>query len=329
MKTENPFTIRTNFTPQKHFGRKKETEFILQILSEGENIFVVAPEGIEKNDLFENLLYQLNRQKTKTLHFDLENTSTLKEFLLQSNKLLSKNNSIKSDDMLADQSSEIVELISALKKKCVIVIGNVQFAETSLLNFLKTEIMELTLNNDKLSLIVSGSENLISANNFQSIVLNNITDLELQKYIIKTFKKEKTKIDKKVVKKIIDWSDSDSLTIKLICSRLWSLKKQKIKENDLVIVLKNILNEYERLFLQIKKLLSDYQWKLLRAIAVDKDAIQITSTNFIKKYELNAPSSVKTAVTALQEKGLIIKSDNTYKLTNVILSRWIEFHHLA
>ncbi len=326
MKTENPFLIRSEFIPQKHFTRKDETSLILHLLSEGNNIFILAADGAGKTDLIENIFYQLKKQKIKTIYFNLRNNSNLKDLLLQFFERKREEDYSKSDSPLSEQSANLKEHLSGKKKGIVVAIDNIQLADKDLLSFLQNKFIDQPPINNKIRLVLSGSEKLNISKNIQEIKLNLIPEIELQKYIVKTFNKEKIKIDKKLAIKIISWSESNFYTIKLVCSKLWSLNKKKVKENNLDFVILNLLNEYENIFLQIKKLLSDYQWKLLKAIAIDKDSIQITSANFIKEYELNAPSSVKTAVTALQDKGLIFKSGKTYKLTNVLLSRWLKIN---
>jgi hypothetical protein len=327
MKTQNPFLIRSEFIPQKHFIMQNETKSIISILSSGENVFILANREIEKADLVENVFYQLEKEKITTLYFNLRKNVNLKSLLISIAEKLTKDTY--SNYPLNDLKFKLVEILIHHRGKCVIAFNNIQFAEEELVNYLDSLIAEKKINSEKINLILVGPEKLNIGNNIPEINLNLNSEGELQKYISKSFGKGRIKINKKVITKIIDWSEFDLYTLKLVCSKLWSLNKLKITKNDLKFVLSNLLSEYEPLFLQMKKLLSDYQWKLLKAIAIDKNSIQLTSVSFINKYGLNAPSSVKTAITALQEKGLIIKSGKVYKLTNIVLSRWLDLHHLA
>lgn len=319
MKIANPFLIRKEFKPQKHFFGENETKSINKILSSGKNVYIISNNVIEKTELIENIFHQLGKQKTITIYYNLRNTSYLKPFLLHLAVKLNINNysNYTSDELLV----KIVEILLNLKKKCVIAIDNIQFAEEELINSLYKVILEGVLSNEKINFIFAGLEKPKIGKYFQEIHFNS--QIELQKFILKTFNKAKIKINKKNVERIIEWAESDYYTIKLICSRLWTLNRQKITKNDIDFVLSNLLFEYEKTFLLIKNILSDYQWKLFVAIALNKNPIQITSANFINKFNLNAPSSVKTAITALRAKGLITQNNKNYKLTNVILSRWL------
>jgi hypothetical protein len=327
MKIRNPFLISSEFIPQKHFIMQNETKSIISLLSSGENVFIIANSEIGTADLVENVIYQLEKEKIPTLYFNLGNNANLNSFLISIAEKLDKENY--SNYPLNELLVKVSEILLNLRWKCVLAINNIQFADDELINYINTLLTENNLKGEKINFVLVGPEKLNIGKNIQKINLNINSENELKRYILKSFGIGKIKINKKVVTKIIDWSEFDFYTLKLVCSKLWSLNKPKISKNDLNFVISNLLSEYEPLFLQMKKLLSDYQWKLLKAIAIDKNSIQITSVSFINKYKLNAPSSVKTAATALQGKGLIIKSGKVYKLTNIVLSRWLELHPIA
>jgi len=71
-------------------------------------------------------------------------------------------------------------------------------------------------------------------------------------------------------------------------------------------------------------LLTDYQWKVLIAIAIEGNAKLITSKDFIAKHNLGTPSSVHSAVKALLSKEMIYKEQEDYFIYDVFLERWLE-----
>jgi len=63
---------------------------------------------------------------------------------------------------------------------------------------------------------------------------------------------------------------------------------------------------------------------LLIAIAKENGASKISSSPFIRKYDLSNPSTVARGIKALQEKELIYKTGENYYVYDVFFSRWLE-----
>ena len=62
---------------------------------------------------------------------------------------------------------------------------------------------------------------------------------------------------------------------------------------------------------------------ILQAIAKDGIAQNITSSKFIKKYNLNSASSVQAAVKLLLKNDLITHTDYGYRVYDFFLSEWL------
>jgi hypothetical protein len=50
----------------------------------------------------------------------------------------------------------------------------------------------------------------------------------------------------------------------------------------------------------------------------------VMGAEFVRRYDLGTPSSVQTALLALQEKELVYEEDGRWWLQDVFLSRWLE-----
>ena len=77
---------------------------------------------------------------------------------------------------------------------------------------------------------------------------------------------------------------------------------------------------YEDLMYQ----LPEKQSLVLRAIAKDGKAQHLTSGKFIKRHGLLSASSVKSAVPALLEKGLITSEKGVYQVYDKFLEMWLQ-----
>ena len=87
-------------------------------------------------------------------------------------------------------------------------------------------------------------------------------------------------------------------------------------------IIQNASPTYEDLMYQ----LPEKQTLVLRAIAKDGKAQNLTSGKFIKRHGLLSASSVKSAVPALLDKGLITNEYGTYQLYDKFLEMWLKNH---
>ena len=61
----------------------------------------------------------------------------------------------------------------------------------------------------------------------------------------------------------------------------------------------------------------------IQAIAKEGLAKNITSTKFIKKYDLNSASSVQSAVKMLLKNDIVTQTNNEYQIYNFFFSEWL------
>jgi len=69
--------------------------------------------------------------------------------------------------------------------------------------------------------------------------------------------------------------------------------------------------------------LPEKQALVLRAIAKEGKAQNLTSGKFVRKYALVSPSSVKSAVPALLDRGLITNVMGVYQLYDKFFEMWL------
>ena len=154
--------------------------------------------------------------------------------------------------------------------------------------------------------------------------LDRIPPKEYTDFIISKFEKGKKKISISTVTKILESCRMHTYYVQFLCNRLYGLKDSNITESLVKDTLESILKENEPVYINYRNLLTDYQWKVLTAIAFEGNAKLVTSKNFISKYGLGTPSSVHAAVKSLLSKEMIYKEGDDYFIYDIFLERWLE-----
>jgi AAA+ ATPase superfamily predicted ATPase len=144
------------------------------------------------------------------------------------------------------------------------------------------------------------------------------------RFIVEKFAEAKKKISIENADRILDWCRHHTYYVQLVCNRLFS---KGIKQPDdwyIENLFREILQENQPVYYNYRKLLTGNQWSLLQGIAREKGAKQVMGAEFIRKNELGTPSSVQTALQALQDKEMIFEEEGRWWVYDVFLSRWLE-----
>ncbi len=65
------------------------------------------------------------------------------------------------------------------------------------------------------------------------------------------------------------------------------------------------------------------QKQVLFAIASEGLALNVTSSTFIKKHSLPSPSSLQTALKALIDKSIVMRTEQGYRLEDFFFAEWL------
>lgn len=351
MSKTNPFIINNYLKPKYFCDRKEESALIIGKIIDQHNVMLLSRNGIGKTTLIKNVFYHLNKKKEYNgIYIDLSKTITLSHFIILfctslmdyfGNKSSKRVKELKfiisneenddplvflshlTEEELIDKFNKILAVINSYSKQTVIAIDNFQIGELYSLKNFEDIILKSLFSYKKINIILSGTKNILSFESDQIIILDKIPEEIYKNFIIKMFKNTGKTIESDLVYEILNWTRSDPFATQLVCSKTWEHSKKKINVDLITKIFQQILIEYEIIFTDIRHLLSEYQWKLLKSIASEGIAVQITSASFIKKYELNAPSSVKTGLSALIEKEMVYKENNSYLVSNSILRHWL------
>ena len=207
------------------------------------------------------------------------------------------------------------------------------YPEKNIEALLRTYIQQLK----QVNFIFSGSrkhtliEMFLSAKRpfYSSTQFLNLEPINREKYILfirEKFEKGKRLIPDNCIDYIMDWSKGYTFYTQSICNRLYTHKKI-----DLDIVKKECLNlliENESVYFQYRNLITSKQWDLLVALAKEESISQLYSKDFLEKYNLGTPSTIRRIVDALLDKEMILEQttalETSYRVYDLFLMRWLQ-----
>lgn len=149
------------------------------------------------------------------------------------------------------------------------------------------------------------------------------------KFIAAHFRRGGKQVDLEVIHEMLEWADLHTYYVQLLCNRVYSLHVEKIRSKTWKDEAGRMLQEQEILFFRYRDLLSKQQWLLMKAIAHEGVAYELTSKRFISKYDLGSPSTILRSLEALLQKEMIYTSfdesgNKFYCVYDVLFRRWME-----
>ena len=163
---------------------------------------------------------------------------------------------------------------------------------------------------------------------YQSVTLYHLDRLPLEKYAefcVSHFKRQGKKLDDNVVSRLYSQFDGVTYYMQRVMNELFSktsadatcVEADVSKAVDEIIAVSSII--YEDLMYQ----LPEKQSRVLIAVAKDGCAENVTSGKFVKRHGLVSPNSVKSAIPALIDKGLLTQDKGTYKVYDLFFALWL------
>lgn len=89
-------------------------------------------------------------------------------------------------------------------------------------------------------------------------------------------------------------------------------------------IFEEIIQQEIPVFSSYQSLFTNYQWKVLVAIAKAEYVKNPLSRSFSDRFALGAASSVKTAINSLESKEFVIKQDSGLTIHDTLLMRWLQ-----
>lgn len=147
-------------------------------------------------------------------------------------------------------------------------------------------------------------------------------------FIQRLFEKGGKQIGEEEVRQVIEWTRDHTFYTQTLCNELYFSCPKSVSSMDILAAEARILAANRDRFLELQRLLTPAQWRLLIAIAKEETVAHPTSTSFIQKYRLGSGAAVSKNVKSLVEKELLLSEYGDegvqYSVYNVFLSRYLE-----
>ena len=166
---------------------------------------------------------------------------------------------------------------------------------------------------------------------YESASVYSIDKINRQSYaefIDRQFKEQKKSISAEAIDYILEWTRCHTYYTQMLCNRVFQLVKKEATMVDVLVAADTILREYTDTFLERRNYLTVKQWDFLIAVAKEGAVTEPTSSAFLQKYHLGAPSTATRLMNSLLEKELLLEiktlAGSSYCIYNVFFSRWLE-----
>ena len=241
-------------------------------------------------------------------------------------------------DIQAPQTTldEIFAYINEADKPCIIAIDEFQqigeYAEKNVEALLRTKIQKC----HRAQFIFSGSKRHMMSNMFnspskpfyQSAISMGLEPIPVEVYTdfaARMFEENGKHVEKSVIETV--WKQYDGYTwfVQMMMNELFALTPSGATclEAQIPVAWHNVIMTQENSYKDLLSNLPPKQKMVLQAIAKEGMAHNVTSSRFVKKYNLNSASSVQSAVKLLLKNDLITQSDNGYRVYDYFLSEWL------
>ncbi len=232
--------------------------------------------------------------------------------------------------------SEIFDYLEAADKPCLVAIDEFQqigaYSENNIEALLRTYIQRCS----NTSFIFSGSKRHTMSNMFNSPAkpfYNSAISMGLAPIPIDTytdftkrmFSERGKSIEEEVVHQVYKKYEGYTWFVHMLMNELFSMTNHGDSctpdfvphAEDAILRLQEVSYESTLAMLPVK------QKQVLFAIASEGLAVNVTSGTFIKKHSLPSPSSLQTALKALIDKSIVMRTEQGYRLEDFFFAEWL------
>ena len=158
--------------------------------------------------------------------------------------------------------------------------------------------------------------------------LEKLSETVYADFIKHQFERRGKSIGDEQVRYILEWTRDYTYYTQKVCNKVFEISAKQVRMEDVYSSISFILDSEKERFLEIRRLITRSQWKMLKAIAAEGTVSQITSSAFLTKYGIPSSSAALRNIKALTEKELVLAEPSgqnvTYSVYNVFLSRYLE-----
>ncbi len=241
-------------------------------------------------------------------------------------------------DIQSPQSTldEIFDYIDEADKPCIIAIDEFQqigeYAERNVEALLRTKIQRCK----RAQFIFSGSKRHVMSNMFnssskpfyQSAISMGLNPIPVEAYTdfaVSLFEENAKRLDPIVVNAI--WQQYQGYTwfMQMMMNELYALTPvgETCRPEMMAMAKRNVILSQESSYKNQMANIPPRQKMVLQAIAKEGVAHNVTSSQFIKKYNLSSASSVQAAIKNLLKNDIVTQEENTYRIYDFFFSEWL------
>lgn len=163
---------------------------------------------------------------------------------------------------------------------------------------------------------------------YQSVTVMNLNLIDLEKYwgfCKGHFENGEKTIDKEVVEQLYERFEGVTFYLQKVMNVLYMRTPagEHCGIADLQPAIDYIIDFTQLTYEDLMYQLPEKQSIVLKAIAEEGKAQQITSGKFVKRYSLTSSSAVKSAVNALLDKDLVTQNKGVYQVYDKFLELWL------
>ncbi len=232
---------------------------------------------------------------------------------------------------------EIFKYLQSADKPCLVAIDEFQqitkFEKDNVEAMLRTKVQYCS----NARFVFSGSQRHLMSSIFnsparpfyQSVTNYSLDVIPLDKYTefcLNMFKINGKEIFAEIVEDVYNKFEGITYYLQRIMNELFSMTdaNDNCSADNVDRAIQNIIKYSANIYEDLLYQLPQKQTQVLKAIALEGKAKNLTSGKFSKKYGLLSPSSVKAAVPILLERGLITHSNGVYEIYDKFLAIWLE-----
>lgn len=231
---------------------------------------------------------------------------------------------------------EIFDYIEIADKPCIIAIDEFQqigeYPEKNVEALLRTKIQQC----HRAQFIFAGSKGHLMSNMFtspskpfyQSAISMGLEPISTDIYAdfaTKLFEERDKHIEREAIATVWNMFNGYTWFVQMMMNELFALTMphETCTSGRIEEARRNVILAQENTYKDLLSKLPPRQKTVLQAIAKERIAENITSSKFIKKYNLSSASSVQSAVKLLLKNDLITHTDQGYRLYDFFLSDWL------
>lgn len=241
---------------------------------------------------------------------------------------------VSSEELALD---EIFTYLNTADKPCIVAFDEFQqishYTEKNVEALLRTQMQHCP----NARFIFAGSEpgllvDMFSSENrpfYQSTFTLHLESIPSDKYIEFVqmhFREHGKAIDTALVEVVYQNFEGITLYLQMMMNEIFLLteKGETATPYYFEIALTSLIRKQNFIYQSIFADLTERQREILRAIAAENIAANVTSGEFVRRYYLKSPSSIQSALKGLSGKGVISKTPDGYVINDRLFKFWIK-----